>query len=102
MKAVIAFGEKQYLVTEGNELSIDVIDKKATQTEALMIIDGTKTVLGHPTVKGATVKFKIIKEIERDPKVTAIRYKAKKRVKKIRGHRQQKTRIKITSIKMTE
>jgi large subunit ribosomal protein L21 len=100
MKAVIAFGEKQHIVEKDDELLVDVIEK-TTSIEPLMIIDDEKISIGNPTVKGALVKFKILKE-ERDKKVTAIRYKAKKRVKKIHGHRQHKTRIKITGIESKE
>ncbi len=53
--------------------------------------------LGKPTVKGASVKAKVLDKV-RDPKVTSIRYKAKKRVHKKRGHKQIKSRIEITSV----
>lgn len=101
MKAVIAFGEKQHIVEKDDELLIDVIEKSGS-IEPMMIIDGEKVSIGNPTVKGALVKFKIVKELEREKKVTAIRYKAKKRVKKVHGHRQHKTSIKITDIKSPE
>ena len=98
-KAVIATGGKQYLVSEGELLSIELLpDEKKVSFEALMVIDGDKISVGTPTVGGVSVGADVIEQAVKDPKVTAIRYKAKKRVKKVRGHRQIKTQIKITKI----
>jgi len=49
-------------------------------------------------VAGAKVTAEVTETLVKGDKVTAIRYKAKKRVKKVRGHRQQFTTIKITKI----
>ena len=98
-KAVISTGGKQYLVAEGEELEIELLDPaKSAVFEALMVIDGEKTSVGAPTVGGIQVKADIVEQIVKQDKVVAIRYKAKKRVHKRRGHRQKLTRIKIKSI----
>lgn len=99
-KAVIATGGKQYVVAEGQELSIERLkdDKKTVNFDALLVVDGDKTTVGTPTVKGAAVKATIVDNEARAEKVTAIRYKAKKRVRKVHGHRQHQTIIKIDSI----
>ena len=98
-KAVISTGGKQYLVTEGQELEVELLEPvKKTVFEALMVIDGEKTSIGKPTVGGVQVKADVIEQIVKQDKVTAIRFKAKKRVNKRRGHRQKLTRIKVTSI----
>lgn len=99
-KAVIATGGKQYLVTEGETLAIEKLkegDKKLT-FDALMVIDGEKAVVGAPTVKGAKVQASVLEQEQKAEKVTAIRYKAKKRVHKVHGHRQVQTIVKIDSI----
>ncbi len=98
-KAVIASGGKQYLVTEGETLEVERIkDAKDKLTFVpLLVIDGEKVLVGTPEVEGAKVNAKIVEELKAD-KVTSIRYKAKKRVKKVRGHRQIKTRISIEKI----
>jgi ribosomal protein L21 len=44
------------------------------------------------------VSADIVEQSVMDDKVVAIRYKAKKRVRKVRGHRQRHTVIKITKI----
>ena len=98
MKAVIQAGSKQYIVAKGDELLIDKVgDKKTLTFEPLMIIDDKKAKVGTPTVKGASVKASVVGN-ERADKVTAIRFKAKKRVHKRRGHKQEHSRIKITSV----
>ncbi|MBI2007953.1 50S ribosomal protein L21 [Candidatus Saccharibacteria bacterium] len=98
-KAVISTGGKQYLVAEGEELEVELLEPAKDATfEALLVIDGEKTSIGVPTVTGAQVKADVIEQVVKQDKVTAIRYKAKKRVHKRRGHRQKLTRIKITKI----
>jgi large subunit ribosomal protein L21 len=97
-KAVIATGGKQYLVREGEELEVELLTPdKTTILEALLVIDGGKVNVGTPSLSDVKVNYDIIDNVKAD-KVTAIRYKAKKRVHKTRGHRQNLTRIKITSI----
>lgn len=97
-KAIIATGGHQYIVSEGDTLEVELIKAdKTTSFEALMVIDGDKVSVGKPTVEGAKVTADILGEV-RGEKVTSIRYKAKKRVKKVHGHKQHLTQIKIKKI----
>jgi large subunit ribosomal protein L21 len=66
--------------------------------EPLLVIDGDKVSVGSPNVDGAKVSAQIVAQEVKADKVTAIRYKPKKRVRKIRGHRQKHTQVKITKI----
>jgi large subunit ribosomal protein L21 len=98
-KAVIATGGKQYIVSEGDTLNVELIagdDKKVT-FEPLMVIDGDKVTVGTPAVNGIKVTADVVEETKAD-KVVSIRYKAKKRVHKLHGHRQRLTTIKIAKI----
>jgi large subunit ribosomal protein L21 len=98
-KAVILTGGKQYLVTQGQELNVELLDPANKPSfDALLVIDGDNTSVGTPLVDGAKVTADIVEQVVKADKVIAIRYKAKKRVNKKRGHRQKLTRIKITSI----
>lgn len=99
-KAVIASGGKQYIVSEGDTISIDVIDqtKKSTVFVPLLVIDNDKITIGQPEVSGIKVTADILADQDTSIKTTSIRYKAKKRVKTIKGHRQHYTDIKITKI----
>ncbi len=98
-KAVITTGGHQYIVSEGDVLEVELIksDKKTIALEALLVIDGDKTTVGTPVVDSVKVNVEILGET-RGEKVTAIRYKAKKRVKKVHGHKQHLTQIKIAKI----
>lgn len=99
-KAVIATGGKQYVVSEGDELDIELLNTsdKTIEFEPLLVIDGDTTKVGKPNVNGAKVTASIENAELKADKVVAIRYKAKKRVHKVHGHRQLKTKIKITKI----
>ena len=98
-KAVINTGGKQYLVSEGSELTVELLPAgKTVDFEALLVIDGEKVKVGTPLVEGAKVTAEITEAVLQADKVTAIRYKAKKRVHKVHGHRQKLTKIKITKI----
>ncbi len=98
-KAVIVSGGHQYIVAEKQQLEVELVgDKKTVKFEPLLVIDGDKVSVGQPTVKGASVEAKVVEENVKGDKVVAIRYKAKKRVNKKRGHRQQHSVIEITKI----
>ena len=99
-KAVIATGGKQYLVAEGDEVSVELLktDKKTIEFESLLVIDGKSVQVGTPIVKGAKVTATIVSADEQQDKVTSIRYKPKKRMHTVRGHRQRLATIKISKI----
>ena len=94
-KAVIATGGKQYVVTEGEVIDIELLNTtdQTVSFEPLLVINGADTKVGTPTVT-ATVT---VADYQGE-KVTAIRYKAKKRVHKLHGHRQHHTTLKIDKI----
>lgn len=101
MKAVIKVGGKQYIVAEKETLLVDLLPEgtKELTLDALLVIDGDKTTVGTPTVKGVSVKAKVVEAEVKGDKIRVIRYKAKKRVHKENGHRQKYSQIEITSIK---
>lgn len=99
-KAVIVTGGKQYLVAEGETIQVELLHAtaKTVNFDALLVIDGDQTKVGTPNVDKAKVTAEVVQEDVAGDKVTAIRYKPKKRVHKVRGHRQHHTQIKITKI----
>lgn len=101
MKAVVKISGKQYIVSEKESLLVDLLPEgtKELTLDALLVIDGDKTKVGTPTVKGAVVKAKVVEAEVKGDKIRVIRYKAKKRVHKENGYRQKYSRIEITSIK---
>ena len=99
-KAVITTGGKQYVVSEGEILKVELIKEpgKSISFEPLLVIDGDSVQVGTPIVAQAKVIAEILESDVQADKVTSIRYKAKKRVHTVRGHRQHQTILKITKI----
>lgn len=100
MKAVVRVGGKQYIVTEKETLLVDLLPEgtKELTLDALMVFDGDKATVGTPTVAGASVKASVVDDIVKADKLRIIHFQAKKRVKKITGHRQKQTRLRIEKI----
>ena len=100
-KAIVKVGGKQYLAAENETLRVDLLPEgtKDLALDALLVIDGDKTSVGEPTVKGVKVKATVVEEKVAGEKLRVIRYKSKKRVHKEIGHRQKYSMIKIDSIK---
>ena len=101
MQAVVKISGKQYIVSEKESLLVDLLPEgtKELTLDALLVVDGDKTTVGTPTVKGVVVKANVIEELVKGDKIRVIRYKAKKRVHKESGHRQKYSKIEISSIK---
>ncbi len=101
MKAVVKIGGKQYIAGEKETLMVDLLPEgtKELDLDALLVIDGDKTTVGAPFVKGVKVKAKVVDEKVAGEKIRVIRYKSKKRVNTQTGHRQKYSRIEVTSIK---
>jgi large subunit ribosomal protein L21 len=99
-KAVITTGSKQYLVAEGETVEVELIKNagKTVSFAPLLVIDGDKTTVGTPEVSGIKVTADVVAADAQADKVTSIRYKAKKRVHTVKGHRQHQTHLKITKI----
>lgn len=99
-KAVITTGGKQYVVAEGDTVTVERLKDagKSIKFDALLVIDGDKTTIGAPLVSGVSVTASVVDNEAKADKVTAIRYKAKKRVHKLHGHRQLQTVLKIDKI----
>lgn len=100
MKAVIKVGGKQYVVAEKQTLLVDKLDEetKTLDIEPLMIVDGEASKVGAPTVKGVKVSAKVVEAVVAGEKIQIGKFKSKKRVKKITGHRQKYTQIEISKI----
>lgn len=100
MKAVVRVGGKQYIIAEKETLLVDRLPEgtKELTLDVLMLIDGDKSTIGTPLVKGATLKAKVVDEEVKGDKLRVIRYKSKKRVHKETGHRQKYSRIEVGKI----
>ncbi|MDD5551689.1 MAG: 50S ribosomal protein L21 [Candidatus Pacebacteria bacterium] len=101
MLAIIKTGGKQYLINPGDKIKIEKLDEKEGKSvdfkEVLLVEKNGSIKIGMPIVKSAKVSGKIIKQA-RAKKVEIFKYKAKKRYKVKRGHRQPYTEVEITKI----
>jgi large subunit ribosomal protein L21 len=98
--AVIKTGGKQYIVKEGDVLTIEKLAHEGDAVvfdQVLLVADEKSATVGQPLLKGATVKATVIEE-GRGEKKMVFRYKAKTRSKKKKGHRQPFTKVKIGAI----
>lgn len=100
MQAVVKVGGKQYVVSEKETLLVDRLPDgtKELSLDALMLFDDKTATVGAPTVSGVTIKAKVVEDEVKGEKLRIIRYKSKKRVHKVTGHRQQYSRIEIGTI----
>ena len=80
MFAVIRSGGKQYKVTEGETLDIELVDfpaegaKKITISDVLLVGNGDKFSVGNPLLSGATVGLELVEETKAK-KVIAYKYR---------------------------
>ena len=100
MYAVIKTGGKQYKVVEGEFLKIEKLAGEvgeSVQFSDILMIGGEKAIIGTPRVEGATVTAKIASQ-GKDKKVLVFKSKRRKGTRKLRGHRQSRTVLKIEKI----
>lgn len=101
MYAVIVTGGKQYKVEAGDVLYIEKLDVEAdsevTFDQVVAVGTDKGLTIGEPTVKGATVTAKAVKN-GKAKKITVFTYKSKKNEKRKMGHRQPYTKVEITAI----
>ena len=101
--AVIKTGGKQYVVSKGSMITIEKLpgDLKAGDKisfdEVLFKDDGSSATVGAPSVKGAKVSGTVAM-VGRHKTVEVMKYKAKSRYLKRRGHRQPYVKVKIDAI----
>ncbi len=101
MFSIIKTGGKQYLVSPGDKIKIEKIDKpegkEITFSQVLLVMKGKTIRIGTPLVKSAKVKARVLKQ-DKAKKVIVFKYKAKKRYQKKMGHRQPYTEVEILKI----
>ncbi len=98
--AVIKTGGKQYIVSPKQTIQIEKLDKAEGEEvifdEILLVADtdAKKVIIGQPKVEDIKIKG-IIKKQGKDKKIIVFKYKAKKRYKVKRGHRQSYSLVEI-------
>ena len=99
MYAVISTGGKQYRVTEGERLEVELLGDLDTTVELapVLVVDGDRVVASANDLAKAKVKATIVGE-SKGPKIVGFTYKNKTNQRKRWGHRQHSSTIEITGI----
>ena len=99
MYAVISTGGKQYRVTEGERLEVELLGDPDDSVELapVLVVDGDRVVSSAKDLAKAKVKATIVGE-SKGPKITGFTYKNKTNQRKRWGHRQHYSTIEITGI----
>jgi|SRR3989344_4746770 len=98
--AVIKTGGKQYLVVEGDLISVEKLEaqkESVVLTEVLLFGDSKGLVLGKPYISNAKVNVKIVGNFK-GKKIRVVKFKSKSRYTRTSGHRHLKTKILIEKI----
>jgi large subunit ribosomal protein L21 len=101
MYAVIQTGGKQYRVSPGQTIEVELLPAEPGSTvtldEVLLVSTGDETLVGAPFVAGAKIVTIVARE-SRGPKVLVFKYKSKKRYRRTTGHRQDYIHLLVTDI----
>ena len=100
MYAVIKTGGKQYKVSEGDLIKVEKIEGTvgdAIELNEVLMVGGEEVNIGTPLLPDAKVKARIVEQAK-DKKVLVFKSKKRKNYRKIYGHRQPVTRLKIIGI----
>jgi large subunit ribosomal protein L21 len=100
MFAVIKTGGKQYKVAANDVITVEKLLGEPGDTiafETVLMLGGETTVVGSPTVEGATVAGEVMEQA-RGPKVISFKKRRRQNSKRKKGHRQHLTIVRITDI----
>ena len=101
MYAVVRTGGKQYRVTPGDSIDVEVlphaVGEQIELNEVLLVTDGAKSQIGLPLVAGAKIKATVTRQAM-TRKVIIFKFRRNNRYRRKKGHRQQYTRLRIDEI----
>ena len=101
MYAIMVTGGKQYKVSVGDVLFVEKLSAEAgddvTFDKVLAVGGENGVTVGTPTVEGATVTGKVVKN-GKSKMIFVFKMKAKKNYRKKQVHRQPYTKVEITGI----
>jgi large subunit ribosomal protein L21 len=102
MYAVIQTGGKQYRVTEGDIVRVELLEKELKEAfsfDRVLLVDNEGELnIGKPTIAGASVTAEVICH-DRRKKVFIFKKKRTTTYQRTQGHRQGYTEVRITGIK---
>lgn len=99
MYAIIETGGKQYKVKKDDVINVELLESETNVTfdKVLFFFDGQNPHVGLPYVSNCKIEAELLGEVKA-PKVIAFKYKRRKNIRRIVGHRQKYSSVKITNI----
>jgi large subunit ribosomal protein L21 len=97
--AIVKTGGKQYRVEQGLTLLVERLpaaDGESVSLQPLLYVDGSEVVDGEELAR-VSVEARVVAH-ERGPKLRVVKFKPKRGYKRRTGHRQELTRIEVTSL----
>lgn len=98
---VIQSGGKQYRASEGDILELERLDGEKDQKvifdEVLLFTNNGTVTVGTPLVSGISVEGVILENFKGE-KIRVAKFKAKSRYRRVIGHRQSLSKVRIDSI----
>ena len=98
--AVIKTGGKQYKVSKDNVIEVERLSHapgESFSVDALLLVSDGNSKIGKPKVAGVKVKATVLEHMKGD-KLRISKFKAKSKYRRVTGHRQYLTKIKILDI----
>ncbi len=101
MFAVLKTGGKQYKVSSGDVLRVELLDAVAgdkLQFNDIMMLGGDIVMVGAPLIAGAAVQAEVIDNIKADKVIHFVKRRRKHSSQRTKGHRQKLTLLRVTEI----
>jgi large subunit ribosomal protein L21 len=86
----------QFIAKEGDTIELDRVEAPV-DVDVLLYSDGKKVLVGTPTVSGVKVKASVVEDKDA-PKIRVARFKSKSRYRRVKGHKQPVSIVKIEKI----
>jgi large subunit ribosomal protein L21 len=97
--AIVKTGGKHYRVEQGQSLLVERLpegDGESVTLQPLLFVDGSEVVDGEDLAR-VSIEARVVAH-ERGPKLRVVKFKPKRGYKRRTGHRQNLTRIEVTSL----
>ena len=103
MYAIVSTGGKQYKVAQDDVITVEKIEGEVGSKVELPVFflnDGKKFVTDAAKLAKAKVTAEIVDQFKGE-KQLVFKFKKRKRYRRLKGHRQQLTKVKITKVQAT-
>ena len=104
MYAIVKTGGKQYRVEQGQSLLVERLpaeDGASVSLQPLLYVDGSTVVDSADELSKVNVEARVVAH-ERGPKLRIVKFKPKRGYRRRTGHRQELTRLEVTSVQLSD